>query len=137
MRKEISPFLRVMAFFVIIAIAPRIAGITSRKENLAAVFLSTPLNVAVAIVVPDRDIPGVIASPCTVPIIKASIIPKFFLLLLVLKSYLVNQSIVPVVISIYPAIPGLLKRLSNAFLKENAIMTVGIVPITIRRKRRV
>ena len=53
--------------FAIIAIAPRIAGITNRKENLAAVSLPTPLKVAAAIVVPERDIPGVIASPCTVP----------------------------------------------------------------------
>lgn len=63
MRKEISPLLRVMVSFAIIAIAPKIAGITSRNENLAAVSLSTPLNIAEAIVVPDLDMPGVIESP--------------------------------------------------------------------------
>ena len=44
---------------------------------------------------------------------------------------------VPVTSSIYPATTGLLKRLSNELLKENAIITVGIVPIIIRRKVRV
>ncbi len=43
--------------------APIIAGIESRKENLAAVSPSSFLNIPKAIVEPDLDMPGMIAIP--------------------------------------------------------------------------
>ena len=39
-----------------------IAGMPSRKENLAASFLSQPVNSAIEMVAPDRDTPGIIAK---------------------------------------------------------------------------
>ena len=39
-----------------------IEGIPSKKENLAASFLSQPDNRAIEIVAPERDTPGIIAK---------------------------------------------------------------------------
>ena len=39
-----------------------IDGIPSKKENLAASFLSQPENKAIEIVTPERDTPGIIAN---------------------------------------------------------------------------
>ena len=39
-----------------------IEGIPSKKENLAASFLSQPDNRAIEIVAPERDTPGMIAK---------------------------------------------------------------------------
>ena len=41
--------------------APEMAGIASKNENLAASFADNPKNKAVLIVIPLRDIPGIIA----------------------------------------------------------------------------
>ena len=47
-----------------------IEGIPSKKENLAASFLSHPDNIAIEIVTPERDTPGIIAKACAIPIYK-------------------------------------------------------------------
>ena len=44
------------------AILPNINGITIKKENRAADSLSTPKSTDVAIVAPDLEIPGKIAT---------------------------------------------------------------------------
>ena len=44
-----------------------IAGIPTRKDNLAAVFLSIPENKAEVKVTPDLETPGIIARACEVP----------------------------------------------------------------------
>jgi len=43
-------------------VAPRIAGIAKRKENRAAASLLRPVVIPAVIVIPDRDIPGIIAK---------------------------------------------------------------------------
>lgn len=43
-------------------IAPKITGITIKKENFAASFLSFPKKIDVQIVEPDLEIPGIIAK---------------------------------------------------------------------------
>jgi len=43
------------------------AGIPTRKESLAAVFLSIPENNAEVKVTPDRETPGNIARDCEIP----------------------------------------------------------------------
>jgi len=48
--------------------APRIAGMESKKLNLAANSLSSPRNRPVDMVAPDRDIPGAMAHACATPI---------------------------------------------------------------------
>ena len=136
-RKETSSLVRVIGSFNINTIAPRIAGIESKKENLAAIPRSTPMKMAAAIVVPARDMPGVIASPCTAPIISALKTPKSLLPLSVLNDHLVNQSTVPVTISITPTSAGFSNNSSNRSLNKIAITAVGSVPMSKRTKRRV
>ena len=46
----------------------KIEGIPSKKENLAASFLSQPDNRAIEIVAPERDTPGIIAKAWAIPI---------------------------------------------------------------------
>ena len=43
-------------------VAPKIAGIANIKENFAASLLDIPNNRAKEIVIPERDIPGMIAK---------------------------------------------------------------------------
>ena len=61
-----------------------IAGIPTRKDNLAAVFLSIPENNAEVKVIPDLETPGNIARDCEMPnkIISLSLISlkNFFFL---------------------------------------------------------
>lgn len=52
--------------------APRMTGIEAMKENLNASSLSAPLNKRVVIVVPDLEIPGIIAMAWEKPIIRLS-----------------------------------------------------------------
>ena len=52
--------------------AKEIAGIPSRKENLAASLLSQPETRAVESVTPDLDTPGKIAKAWEIPIKKLS-----------------------------------------------------------------
>ena len=47
-----------------------IEGIPSKKENLAASFLSQPDIRASEIVAPERDTPGIIAKAWAIPIYK-------------------------------------------------------------------
>ena len=42
--------------------APKMMGVDSKNENLAAPSLVTPPNSAVVIVIPERETPGTIAS---------------------------------------------------------------------------
>ena len=43
-------------------IAPKIAGIASKKENFAASLFETPEINAAEIVIPEREMPGMIAQ---------------------------------------------------------------------------
>ena len=54
-------------------IAPKITGITIKKENFALSLLLFPKNKDVDIVAPDLDIPGKIAKACEIPIIIESV----------------------------------------------------------------
>lgn len=45
------------------SVAPKIAGIDSKNENLAASSLLSPTNKAPTIVDPDLEIPGAMAKP--------------------------------------------------------------------------
>ena len=54
--------------------APPIAGIASRKENSAASLLRIRQSTPAEIVLPEREIPGVIATACAQPI--SSALPK-------------------------------------------------------------
>ena len=53
--------------------APRTTGADKQKENFAALSLSTFKHLALAIVVPLREKPGIRAKTCEHPIIIASL----------------------------------------------------------------
>ena len=53
-------------------ILPRIGASTIRKENWATLSLRLPRISPVAIVVPERDRPGSVATACARPMMKAS-----------------------------------------------------------------
>ena len=55
----------------ILAMLPRISGITIKKEKFAAFSRLIPRNIASAIVAPLREIPGIIATACINPMKNA------------------------------------------------------------------
>ena len=61
-----------------------IAGIPRRNEYLAASFLSHPESIAIEIVAPERDTPGIIANDWAIPIKKVCRYLWFFKLYLFL-----------------------------------------------------
>ena len=61
-------------------VAPQIAGIASIKENFAASTFLIPSKSAMDIVIPDREIPGKIASAWKIPIINPLDIFNFLVL---------------------------------------------------------
>ena len=80
-----------------------IAGIPTRKESLAAVFLSIPQNNAEVRVTPDRETPGIIARDCDIPkkIISLSLISvKSFFLLPYISDKANNKDIIIEIIAI-------------------------------------
>ena len=80
-----------------------IAGIPTRKESLAAVFLSIPQNNAEVRVTPDRETPGTIARDCDIPkkIISLSLISvKSFFLLPYISDKANNKDIIIEIIAI-------------------------------------
>ena len=48
--------------------APKITGIDSKNENLAASFGGIPKYMHIDIVEPDLETPGIIATACAIPI---------------------------------------------------------------------
>ena len=55
-----------------------ITGIDNNKENRAATILPNPRYLAIVIVTPLLDVPGIMASICASPIKKASFNPIWF-----------------------------------------------------------
>ena len=117
------------------ATAPSIAGIESRKEYSAAVFAEIPKNSASDIVVPEREMPGVIAHPCITPMSGAchvfnapfeELAPSEFSL----RSRGTWRT-TPVRINIILTIWTLSKKDSNCVLNRIAMIPVGIDPSRI------
>ena len=67
--KTSSPF---TAFITSSNASPNIGGITIRNENCASDSFLLPSSKPVAIVLPERERPGITAHACAKPIIKAS-----------------------------------------------------------------
>ena len=63
-------FERLLILEISIIPAPNNIGIANKNENRAASFWSIPDITAAAIVITARDIPGIIAKACAIPIIK-------------------------------------------------------------------
>jgi len=58
--------------------APKMAGMESKKLNLAVNSLSSPRNRPVDMVAPDLEIPGAMANAWATPIIKEFLMVIFF-----------------------------------------------------------
>jgi len=79
-------------------VAPMIAGMTSKNENVISCFFSRPSNNPVEMVVPDLEMPGIIANACANPIIIESFnFSSFFPC-----ENLVSINIIPVIINAIP-----------------------------------
>ena len=57
--------------------APKMMGVDSKNENLAAPSLFKPISSPVVIVIPERETPGMIASACDIPMNR--LVPKVIL----------------------------------------------------------
>jgi len=122
-------------------IAPMMPGMESRNENVAASLRFDFKKSAVAIVIPDREMPGKSATDWAMPMINACFIDIFE------KSSrdvselgddvrFVNQRTVPVIKRPRPAAridPKLCSIKSN---KENPTIATGTDPMTSRRMAR-
>ena len=60
-------------------VSPRMGIRTIKNENFATSSFLTPSKSPVAIVVPERDKPGITATACASPIMKDEPQPIFFL----------------------------------------------------------
>jgi len=85
--------------------APIIAGIDNKKEYRPAVSRSSFKKSATEMVEPDREIPGMMASPCTTPIPIASLSVIYLMERPVNGIFRVIHSNVPVTNSITPTMP--------------------------------
>ena len=98
-----------------------IIGMLKMKENFAAFTLSNPLNIPVAMVRPDLESPGKIASPCAKPI-------KIEVLMSIFFSGFLNFShenrIAPVISSKNDTYKGFSVNLWAISFIKNAIMQV-------------
>ena len=116
-------------------VAPRMAGTERRKENLPESSRSSPQKSPVDMVAPDREIPGMMATPWAIPIRTESTHPIFSMSLLSFLAQRVSQSTKPVTRSITPTTLGLEKRDSNQSFNRIPMRPVGMVATTIQRKR--
>jgi len=115
-------------------VAPSIAGMERRKENFPESSRSKPQKSPVEMVAPDREIPGMMATPWAIPmrmasnhLIRLNGFPSFF-------AKRVSQRTNPVMRSMPPTSLGLEKKDSNQSLKRIPIRPVGMVARMIQRK---
>ena len=59
---------------IVKTVAPKMAGIARKNEKLAASFFAMPRINAVVMVMPDLEIPGIIANAWAIPIRTAILI---------------------------------------------------------------
>lgn len=120
---EIAPSKRSFAIF------PKIKGTTIKKENLAALDLSTPKITEAEIVAPDLEIPGRIAIACAIPMKKALENVTGLFVFLALSA---RKSSIAVKININPTNTTLPpKRASNCFSNIKPTIPAGTMEIKI------
>ncbi len=110
--------------------APKMAGIEMRKEKSPASFLSIPKSIDRAMVEPDRDIPGIMASPCTIPIRSAVLYPKVAVPPARNRE---EKIMIPVKKRVHDTISGLSNSDSSGVLNIMPMRPVGTQATTIRR----
>ena len=75
--KTSSPFI---IFITSSNASPRMGGITMRNENCASDSFLLPSSRPVAMVLPERDSPGMTAHACAMPMMRASFHEMFCLM---------------------------------------------------------
>jgi len=88
-------------------------------------------------VAPDREMPGMMASPCTMPMVSASVIRIWRTGRPGSVFCRVNQSRAPVTIKAAPTIQMVPNRVSAILANPNPIIAVGTLPARIIRIRRI
>ena len=111
----------------VISPAPEIIGIASKNENFAASLGFKPSNVPIIIVMPDREIPGIIANAWDKPINKLLfiLIDDLFVFILFDKNRINPVKIKETDTSLIDS-----KNSEIYVLAPNPIIAAGIVPIT-------
>ena len=109
------------------------AGMESKNEYRAAISRRMPSSNAMLIVEPDLEIPGMMASPCTTPIINAFLgvrrsVPGCSTRV---AAQRVSHKSKPVTISIKPTINTDANSRSAIPRNKNPRTAVGMDPITI------
>ena len=107
--------------------APKIIGSASKKENLAAESLFNPTSSPAAMVMPDRDMPGIIAIACAKPI---KIQEKLFnsKISLLISPFLSEKNrIIAPIIKAKDIIKGLRKEVWATSLRKKPAIAAGIV----------
>jgi hypothetical protein len=118
-----------LIFFDFNKAAPKTAGIDARNENLKLVSMSIPLNNKVEMVIPEREIPGIMAIPCVSPKITASLKPTLFLFAVI--NFLVRINTMPVTIKATALKLMELKMLSKKSFPAKYIINVMSDTMTI------
>ena len=116
--------------------APKIIGVASKKENLAADSRFKSENRPAAIVMPEREIPGMIASAWAMPMSKDSFIP-ISLIVLFNFDFLseANKAIDPMIKAI-DIISGLRKVVSATVSNNKPAITAGMLANPIYKRNR-
>jgi hypothetical protein len=105
--------------------APAIAGIESKKENSAAFSLFMPENIPADIVLPEREIAGMIEIACATPIkIVFQLLSSFPFS----RAQIVEIKIAPVMMNSPEAHLAELKAASTKSLRKNPNSAAGIDP---------
>ena len=116
-----------LTFIAVNKPAPIITGIDNKKENLAASGADKPIRRPIQMVIPDLEIPGIIAPACANPIINATNIVNFRFLIMINLEVI---KIIPVII--YDKETNLISSKINDIISFKTIPTItaGIVPQT-------
>ncbi len=107
-----------------------------KNENRAADSRDTPHSRAMAIVLPEREMPGVMASPWIHPSRMACAIPTSDVPPWCPKEGLNNHSNAPVIKSAMPTIQGVEKKCSNVDSNSRPITAVGTLASTNSKPKR-
>ena len=108
--------------------APAITGMDNKNENFADSLAENPKNKERVMVMPDLDIPGIIANACPRPIITEVNNECFEFLFLNTDDKIKTK---PVNNKAKPTLLTLSNKVSNLFLSVKPIMTAGMVAIII------
>lgn len=105
--------------------APKIAGIDIKNENSKAIAGLSPNNNAAVIVVPEREIPGIIAKTCAHPTIKAIFKPIFTDLFFLSPANLLTNKITALKINRQATVLGTENKISKKSSKHNTATIAG------------